>query len=340
MTQIPQSPARDTPKAAVAQRTAHPTEKPKPEPPEEPKPTAKPVEARPKPTEKPTPPLAALARLFSGKRKESGGSGPCAGLVSSPPSVAWMVKTSPTLCTSASRCGEVQATWAARVLCYNQTVSFMDTGSGIPKGLSSDPRYDYLEYSGPHDRAFLGRKEVWQWKNMLKLHKNVDWVAAADDDTYFLVDNVMRFLKTLDPSKPIALGRRFRIPGENYLFLSGGAGYILSRAAFLKAEPVLPQCEALWGEGPSDTLAGHCWKLAGVEVADSRDDHGRERFHPFDYDLHHGMRYLPESDWYYKYSTAVPAPFHEGSDCCGAEESLTFHYMTGRMRGFVWPPKK
>mmetsp|Transcript_71086 Transcript_71086/g.211927 ORF Transcript_71086/g.211927 Transcript_71086/m.211927 type:complete len:324 (-) Transcript_71086:38-1009(-) len=265
--------------------------------------------------------------------------GPCMGLVRDPPRVHWIVKTSPKTCTLQSRCGELQDTWARRVLCYNQTVSFMDAGSDRPRGLDPHPRFRYVNYSGSHDSAELGKKEMWEWRYILDQDPGVDWVAAADDDTYFLVDNIMAYLKTLDPSEPMALGRRFVRTLGKLLFNSGGAGFILSRAGIAKAGPYMDECSKKWGREAGDNTAAHCWQRAGVKIADTRDSHGRERFHPFPYDLHLHLTTVSEKDWYYKYSTAI-APLHEGPDCCGENETLSFHYMSGKMRSFVWPPRR
>mmetsp|Transcript_55304 Transcript_55304/g.171334 ORF Transcript_55304/g.171334 Transcript_55304/m.171334 type:complete len:314 (-) Transcript_55304:48-989(-) len=278
-----------------------------------------------------------LTRLRRAVLPEGSCCGACANLVRGVPRVHWMVKTSPQTCTKSGRCGEVQDTWAARILCYNQTVSFMDAGPGRPEGLSADPRFEYVAYSGLHDREELGTKEMWQWRYVLRAHPGVDWVAAADDDTYFLVDNILRYLQTLDPSQPMALGRRFvRAGADQLLFNSGGAGFILSRAAFAKAGPYMDACAKQWGREPGDNTAAHCWNQAGVALLDTRDSTGRERFHPFTPEQHYALREVPKNFWYYGYSTAV-APLREGPDCCAKNETLSFHYMTGKMRDFSWP---
>lgn len=261
----------------------------------------------------------------------------CKQLVPDPPNVAWMVKTAPKHCTKTGRCGEVQDSWAARAACYNQTITFFDAGAA--EGLRSrSPLFEFMPFNGSHSTA-MGKKEMAQWQLMSTLHPDADWYAAADDDTYFLVDNILRWLKTKDASKPVVLGRRFRIDYMTLTYDSGGAGFIVSHAGLWKTARLLDTCSKRWPLMPGDVCAGQCFNMAGLEVADTRDKQGRERFHPFTYPLHRYHTNYKATDWYWRYTVPL-APLHEGRDCCSANESLSFHYMSGRMRQFRWPPER
>lgn len=55
-----------------------------------------------------------------------------------------------------------------------------------------------------------------------------DWYLMIDDDTSVFADNLGRWLKTLDPSKPYYLGSA--VAGLKHIFAHGGSGIVLSRA--------------------------------------------------------------------------------------------------------------
>ena len=64
-------------------------------------------------------------------------------------------------------------------------------------------------------------------------------------------------------------------------------------------------------------------KAAGVLPYDTRDELGRERFHPFTPANHLAYR-IPRSgkDWYAQYSIDLKV----GYDCC-SPQSVSFHYV-------------
>ena len=106
------------------------------------------------------------------------------------------------------------------------------------------------------------------------------------------------------PSDPIYFGRRFR-PYVAQGYMSGGAGYVLSREALdrfvLRAMRDVRRCRRDM-VGVEDVEVGQCLASVGVAAADSRDEHGRERFHPFTPDLHLIRGRVPRDNWYWKYN--------------------------------------
>jgi len=165
-----------------------------------------------------------------------------------------------------------------------------------------------------------------------------DWYIKGDDDTFFLVDNMLQYLKTLDPLQPVVLGRKFRLSVAGDMpYDSGGAGYVVSRAGLELASKRLQGCAEVNKDEYGDVAAGACWTYSGLQVLDTRDEKGRERFHPFDYSTHLKMDSVNwgGNNWYERYSAN---PLHEGFDCCDSLTSVSFHYMHGKMRAFRWPP--
>ena len=115
-----------------------------------------------------------------------------------------------------------------------------------------------------------------------------DWLMKADDDTFVLVDNLRAFLSDKCADENTAFGRVLLFkPLKDMGYLAGGSGYALSR------ETVRRFGQEMERKGPSfcksDTkfedidLAGCLYKI-GVELGDSRDGLGRDRFHPLDFD--------------------------------------------------------
>jgi glycoprotein-N-acetylgalactosamine 3-beta-galactosyltransferase len=54
--------------------------------------------------------------------------------------------------------------------------------------------------------------------------------AQADDDTYIIMENLKSMLTSYNTSEPIALGCKFSYIVKSG-YLSGGAGYVLSKEA-------------------------------------------------------------------------------------------------------------
>lgn len=65
-----------------------------------------------------------------------------------------------------------------------------------------------------------------------------DWFLKADDDTYVIVENLRYFLSRQNTTNPVYFGHKFkRHVKEGYM--SGGAGYVLSKEALDRCDGVL-----------------------------------------------------------------------------------------------------
>ncbi|KAL3311795.1 Core 1 synthase, glycoprotein-N-acetylgalactosamine 3-beta-galactosyltransferase, 1, partial [Cichlidogyrus casuarinus] len=138
------------------------------------------------------------------------------------------------------------------------------------------------------------------------LHKEYghkyDFFLKADDDTYFLMDNLREFMQELNPEKKLIAGRRFKTYVEQG-YLSGGAGYLLSQAGLHAIAEILENEEKPCHKNTvaEDVGLGLCAERAGVEIVDSIDRNHTERFHPLSVN---GMLKLDPSDghWIHSYN--------------------------------------
>jgi glycoprotein-N-acetylgalactosamine 3-beta-galactosyltransferase len=208
---------------------------------------------------------------------------------------------------------------------------------------STDPDIPALNVSHEGKEEY---NNIWQkvrsiWLLVYQRHyRDFDWFSIGGDDLYIIVENLRLYLNSEEITRaahpanlggeetPLFLGRRFAQGGNvERMFNSGGAGYVLNRAALkLLAENALdnplcqPHLKGFW----EDVQVANCLKkAAGVLPFDTRDEHGRERFHPFT-PANHLVYRVPKSgkDWYAKYSIDLK----EGEECCSAN-SVSFHYV-------------
>ncbi|XP_066979404.1 glycoprotein-N-acetylgalactosamine 3-beta-galactosyltransferase 1-like isoform X2 [Macrobrachium rosenbergii] len=141
-----------------------------------------------------------------------------------------------------------------------------------------------------------GKEVLWlktreTFKHLFDRHlQDFDWFFKADVDTYVIVENLRYVLTPYDPNFPIALGERAHVDGNtNYSFLSGGAGYVLSRAALkIFGEVAYPETNPCHERAIAneDVMMGHCMTESGIMLGDTRDELGRHRFYhnkPEDY---------------------------------------------------------
>mmetsp|Transcript_9694 Transcript_9694/g.16078 ORF Transcript_9694/g.16078 Transcript_9694/m.16078 type:complete len:955 (+) Transcript_9694:76-2940(+) len=175
-------------------------------------------------------------------------------------------------------------------------------------------------------------RSIWKY-----VHKNYrddfDWFLLGGDDMYYIVENLKTYLESKEVvaakqlDKGLFLGRRF-FPPTQVEFNSGGAGYILDRVALdvlvshIDGPPCMPHQKGFW----EDVNTASCLQKVQEHIFpfDTRDEFGRERFHPFQPANHLTYQIPKNPDWYAKYNPELKV----GLECCSAN-SVSFHYAKG-----------
>ena len=172
------------------------------------------------------------------------------------------------------------------------------------------------------------RDQLWN-KTMLAFRHlyteygdSYDWFMKADDDSFVVTDNLYKFLSNYNSSEPHYFGRIWKL--NNQIYCSGGAGYVVSRAALkILIEGLDGKCKDQMNGIVEDYEFGRCLNRMGVYPEDSRDENGRFRFNCFSFRYHYQTPKGQLPGWTYEMSKY---PVMEGVDCC-AQDVISFHYM-------------
>eukprot|EP00053_Salpingoeca_punica_P020479 m.211690 g.211690 ORF g.211690 m.211690 type:complete len:654 (+) comp18729_c0_seq1:109-2070(+) len=163
-------------------------------------------------------------------------------------------------------------------------------------------------------RHYLWKKSKLAWMySYYNYFDQADWFIRADDDTYFMMDNLQKFLSDFKSSDKHFFGRRFtQMPP----FYGGGSGTIMSKAALGALGEAVDR-----GEDPMrvhDTFAddmeiAYAMKKLGIFAVDTRDEDSRQRFMGIGIDAERSMTRAEGPDnWFWKYSPEAK----EGFECC------------------------
>lgn len=174
-----------------------------------------------------------------------------------------------------------------------------------------------------------GRNNLWaKTKEAFKyIHKNFindyDWFLKADDDTYVIMENLKSLLRKNDPNALVYFGCRLK-PFVKQGFMSGGAGYVLSKGAlkgFIENALANKSLCHQGDDGAEDIHIGKCIQNINGTAGDSRDEHGKGRFFPMAPENH--LVPEPPSSWYWNH---IYYPTKDGVGSL-SDRPISFHYI-------------
>eukprot|EP00475_Leptophrys_vorax_P008369 TRINITY_DN15407_c0_g1_i1.p1 TRINITY_DN15407_c0_g1~~TRINITY_DN15407_c0_g1_i1.p1 ORF type:complete len:350 (+),score=71.61 TRINITY_DN15407_c0_g1_i1:150-1052(+) len=184
----------------------------------------------------------------------------------------------------------------------------------------------------PEESSFNLFPKVHQiWRKVYDLYgDSADWFLKADDDSFIIVPNLKHYLWDQwksDPVTPRFAGRRFKEQGRvDLMFNQGGAGYVLNKPALRKLATCMHANEGycLYRNGAEDVGIAGCMKYLGIDLVDTQDEFGRERFNAhtleslFDPNIHSEDR----QDWYDSLSLNL-----EKFEGCCSRQIISFHWL-------------
>ncbi|XP_014814994.1 PREDICTED: glycoprotein-N-acetylgalactosamine 3-beta-galactosyltransferase 1-A-like, partial [Calidris pugnax] len=167
------------------------------------------------------------------------------------------VMTSPTTLETKAR--HVRATWAR----HCNVAIFMSS--------QPPPAFPAVGLPVGEGRHQLYWKTIRAFQYVHQHHlEEADWFLKADDDTFLVVANLRWLLAPYPPETPLYFGKRFKpFVGQGYM--SGGAGYVLSKEALKRLVAALANGSCGHSSPVEDLALGQCLEKVGVGAGDSRD---------------------------------------------------------------------
>ena len=202
-----------------------------------------------------------------------------------------------------------------------------------------DPSLPSVKVNLTHDsRDTLWGKTKQAFRYVYEHYRDqADWFMKADDDTYVVVENLRLMLSLHKPSEPLWFGCKFKVIVPNG-YMSGGAGYVLSREALdrfvnvaLEGNTLHPgekkyHCKINSDTGAEDAEIGFCLESVDVKSGDSRDKEEKYTMFPFTPGTH--LSIMGNSASPYWYWNNIYYPNKNGMPDCCSERAISFHYMS------------
>lgn len=159
---------------------------------------------------------------------------------------------------------------------------------------SSEFLIEHCFVSSQYDYFHIGGDDLYLIVENLRLYLESEEIQLAANGGKYLPDG------TEDTQIPLFMGRRFAENGNrDRMFISGGAGYTLNKAALKTFVRNLPECFPHMHTFSEDVMGATCFRKSDILPYDTKDEAGGERYMPFQ--PGHHLTYLPpkniKDDW-------------------------------------------
>ncbi|EED88781.1 hypothetical protein THAPSDRAFT_269773 [Thalassiosira pseudonana CCMP1335] len=181
-----------------------------------------------------------------------------------------------------------------------------------------------------YDNIYQKVRSIWAYiyDNYYDVY---DYFHIGGDDLYLIVENLRHYLES-EEIQLASNGGQFLPNGyENKLYLGGGSGYTLNKAA-LKSLVVhgFPSCFPHEKTSAEDMMVSKCFEKIGIFPYDSKDETGAERYlqlAPGDQCTLAPGEYGKDNKlwWYHKFNEH-DKEVKFGTDHCSAN-AVNFHYV-------------
>jgi glycoprotein-N-acetylgalactosamine 3-beta-galactosyltransferase len=112
-------------------------------------------------------------------------------------------------------------------------------------------------------------------------YADFDFYLKADDDTFIFMEHLKRFLADKKPCEAVSYGFNIKYWFSIRAWQSGGAGYVLTQRSMHTLGIELARDIGRFPDtGVEDEDVAKSLNMVGTFPGNSRDDLGRERFHP------------------------------------------------------------
>ena len=161
---------------------------------------------------------------------------------------------------------------------------------------------------GGRVNQWQSHREIISFLTSWHMTTQFDYFYFGYEDTYLIPENLYRLL-TVEPEywilnqmgTPLYLGNRMLVPDTKVPFASGAGGYVLNAHA-LKLRQELLNHDACYPTAVSlndDVLLAKCFQVLGVEVKDTSDELGEDRFSAISVEWLIRTSNTPQSSWWY-----------------------------------------
>lgn len=248
---------------------------------------------------------------------------------------------------STSKIKAVQKTWGRK--CDHLLLASNETNPS----LGTTKMNSEASYLGLWNK--LNETMTYIWENFGP--DQFDWVLKADDDTFVIMENLKEYLSlpqiVANKLQPSIHGRRFSSPKYKHLerdeyftsprnldfgrrfyakmdrngpviYNHGGSGYVMNMEYVKKFVEVMHGPDTVHGTPAEDMAHGVVMAYHDLWPTNTRDELGRERFHPKDPETMYSM---PEDKFRLFNDNHQPTGgLSLGKECC-SEKSITFHHI-------------